>query len=817
MKRSCKKVKANSYIFGGITNFLKNKLTTADGNLNQAGNITNAITNLGSSLIPSSGNARTDAITNGIAGGLQAVGSAFGPLGSAIGSAAGMLTKGLGAMVGTKDTVNTDTGEYIKGKGIKGRKSREDAMNQWRRVNQGISDANATAMLREEYANQYGENDYSLAAYGGILPNTLAYLDDGELIRTPDGQISSIPEEGKPTDSNLVNVPVGTQVLSDTLKVPGTNKTFAEMGQKLMKTGKKKGNDIYAQNSQMLNERNNQQKYNELMELQEQVKAKKRIKDKNIPKYDIGTSGINNVDPNKRMYFDPFTQLIDATFQGIDDVLGLGEQSPYTQEARLNMPRLQPRVSRWNRNRIQMTNRNTPTFQNEVRPTGKGSEITKQKNIARRQRLFDTWQQGKPFEPVQSANTSLSKDNLSIAKMLDPKSEMTFTRTREPFDSEDLISIARGATNLPVKYNPAAKFDLDPEDAMAVGALATAGSYIHLMDDDNSNSANNSPTTQQIENALIGNRPQYYAERNLNLFGDGPAIQSGLMRAGWSHGNPVSYDLNYVGDMPHFDLSQYSYGQSSNGRAKTSSIGNKTNVVEQNQPITKAERKDLAFVKQNKTNLSVSVPKAGETKLPKREVKSVKSAKSSMEIPNFASLIGPLANIYDSTPEQAPIRTYTPHFAPTEYDVTPILNEIDRTNAIARYNVNRAGGAGTGANLAQAVQSQVARNRAIAEAYNQKDNIETQRQAANAGIYNDWARFNAEAFHRGDVENAQNRAAARNARRTGISQLGTALQSMDKDRRLTNRDKAVLDFMKPFLEYGAPSSNLSRIYNYYKI
>ena len=49
------------------------------------------------------------------------------------------------------------------------------------------------------------------------------------MLRTPDGTIGSIPEEGKPTDSNLLNVPVGTQVLSDKIKVPGTNKTFAEM------------------------------------------------------------------------------------------------------------------------------------------------------------------------------------------------------------------------------------------------------------------------------------------------------------------------------------------------------------------------------------------------------------------------------------------------------------------------------------------------------------------------------------------------------------------------------------------------------------
>ena len=47
-------------------------------------------------------------------------------------------------------------------------------------------------------------------------------------------------------------------------------------------------------------------------------------------------------------------------------------------------------------------------------------------------------------------------------------------------------------------------------------------------------------------NALENNRPQYYAERNLPLFEDGAAINSGLVRAGWSHGNGqpnVSIDI----------------------------------------------------------------------------------------------------------------------------------------------------------------------------------------------------------------------------------------------------------------------------------
>nr|DAO36339.1 MAG TPA: hypothetical protein [Bacteriophage sp.]DAX15097.1 MAG TPA: hypothetical protein [Bacteriophage sp.] len=47
-----------------------------------------------------------------------------------------------------------------------------------------------------------------------------------------------------------------------------------------------------------------------------------------------------------------------------------------------------------------------------------------------------------------------------------------------------------------------------------------------------------------------------------------------------------------------------------------------------------------------------------------------------------------MANIYNSDPEKARVFTYSPHFAPVDYDISPILREIDMTNAIARYNAN---------------------------------------------------------------------------------------------------------------------------------
>ena len=192
-----------------------------------------------------------------------------------------------------------------------------------------------------DYYQENGYNELSLSE-GGVVPSTVAYLDDGEMLRTPDGTIGSIPEEGKPTDSNLLNVPVGTQVLSDKIKVPGTNKTFAEMGKKLMKKSNKKANNIYAENSQMLNERNNQIAYQALLDQQEALKSKK-IK-KNTAAYADGTRGIKPYGYNKNMsdfkYWDSdknnYTQdylnwVNSITDQDVKDIYGgkYGDMSTY--------------------------------------------------------------------------------------------------------------------------------------------------------------------------------------------------------------------------------------------------------------------------------------------------------------------------------------------------------------------------------------------------------------------------------------------------------------------------------------------------------
>lgn len=235
-------------------------------------------------------------VIGGIGSGAAMGASIGGPWGAVIGGAIGGIT----SSIGSGGSVNEQTGEYELPSGIAGLfgHSKSYIRNKAGRIKNGIQARQMSEQVAADYYQENGYNELSLSK-GGVVPSTMAYLDDGEMLRTPDGTIGSIPEEGKPTDSNLLNVPVGTQVLSDKIKVPGTNKTFAEMGKKLMKKSNKKANNIYAENSQMLNERNNQIAYQVLLDQQEALKSKK-IK-KNATAYADGTRGIKPYGYNKNM------------------------------------------------------------------------------------------------------------------------------------------------------------------------------------------------------------------------------------------------------------------------------------------------------------------------------------------------------------------------------------------------------------------------------------------------------------------------------------------------------------------------------------
>lgn len=224
-------------------------------------------------------------IAEGAGSGAQLGMTIGGPVGGLVGGIAGAAV----GLIGKKGkaaemTSFTDFDEGTLGTGLRGAFRNKKLRRRRAAIRLNAFQNREAVAGTERLANEFNEDntefDTDVFEYGGKVPSSLAYVDDGELIQTPDGSVSKVPEQGQPADSNLVNLPEGSRILSNTLKVPGTNKTFAELGDKVMTRKKSKGKDIYAQNANMLNEMNNKLMHDKLFAMQESIKAKKGIKNK---------------------------------------------------------------------------------------------------------------------------------------------------------------------------------------------------------------------------------------------------------------------------------------------------------------------------------------------------------------------------------------------------------------------------------------------------------------------------------------------------------------------------------------------------------
>ena len=675
-----------------LKNIPKNKFgaTDAVGGLNGAG----SIVQIG---MQAAQNSKENGVTaantigstlGGMASGASAGMAIGGPWGAAIGAVVGGVSGLVPSLMGRKGSVDPITGEVTEGSGIKGRRGPSKAelyeRSQNIRENNAYRDYNTTAAY--DWYQENGANDYTLAANGGVIPNALAYVDDGELLRTPNGEIINIPEQGKPTDSNLVSVPEGTQVLSDTLKVPGTKETFAEVGRKLMKK-QKYGNDIYAQNSKMLNDRHNQKAYDELLTIQEDMKKKKGIK-KSIGKYDTGTPRIRNVQSTANYNTDIYgTDPYWAAWRGIN-------LQNYQQAN--DLQRRYHRLGLYNPADMIPYNAEVQDYQNQF-------------------------------------NNMFNSINQQIGHL----------RTSGRI-------IGRGGT----------------QDTPTTWTDGYAGSQTALRTLGRNANAN------QLTN-----------------------INARLFARGLEAYNDPETGMVLVKPIDRSDVSTRDLAELSVAEPKTRNLADLAST--NNPPIT-----ETSPIPTTDTNSS------------KSRSFNVSGAISDLSplISGLSSFIANHQNAKGLNPEPVYPRYARAYFSPVEYNIQPQLDAINRTNAIARYNETQLAPR-TGANLAFGIQSAVARNRAINEAYNNQRAINNQTRARNAQVATATSQFNAQAQHTADVEYAQNRAQARNLRRQYRSANAAIIPSMLRDIRQNKRDQALLEYMRPFLEYGSTSeafANLKR-------
>lgn len=272
--KSKKKTKVPAYAFG--TQFKE-----IGGNMleNAPGIINTLMTPFQKSTATSGGEAVAQTLGDMVSG--AALGfQVAGPMGAAVGALPGLFgAKGQEAE--QVDFVNYT--KSTKGKGLIGAITNRGLRKREARIKKNTYSNRAAVqgtnyLQSEAYDDMIGMNTDTMA--NGGMSSSLAYVDDGELIQTPDGSISKVPENNKPTDSNLVSLPEGSRVLSDKLKVPGRKETFAQLGEKMMAKKKSKYNDRFAENAAKLNEMNNNMIHDQLFAMQESVKQSKGIKSK---------------------------------------------------------------------------------------------------------------------------------------------------------------------------------------------------------------------------------------------------------------------------------------------------------------------------------------------------------------------------------------------------------------------------------------------------------------------------------------------------------------------------------------------------------
>lgn len=246
----------------------------------------------------------------------------------------------------------------------------------------------------------------------------------------------------------------------------------------------------------------------------------------------------------------------------------------------------------------------------------------------------------------------------------------------------------------------------------------------------NSITNNNANTNTNKSNIDNGNRrPQYYAERRLPLFEDGAGITSGLVRAGWSHGNDKGISTNNT-NIPSLSATKSSGKTPRRGRSKSSQS---TQSIPTKTPLTAVYNRNLPKVEASiPTTLPVS------TSTPAKETTSsdgkgqgrFKNLTTADWIGLGSNVAGSLASYFASRRAINKMRgpgqptLISANKLKTKYNINPQLDRI-REDKFEAYRDIDSNTASSRVSLARKQRVRNAAGQAANELYGNKENIET--------------------------------------------------------------------------------------------
>lgn len=241
---------------------------------------------------------------------------------------------------------------------------------------------------------------------------------------------------------------------------------------------------------------------------------------------------------------------------------------------------------------------------------------------------------------------------------------------------------------------------------------------------------NNVNTNTNKPNIDNGNRrPQYYAERRLPLFEDGAGITSGLVRAGWSHGNDKGISTNNT-NIPSLSKTKSIGKTPRGGRSKSSQS---TQSIPTKTPPTAVYNRNLPKVEASiPTTLSVSTstPNQGTKYSDSKGQGKFKNLTTADWIGLGSNVAGSLASYFASRRAINKMRgpgqptLISANKLKTKYNINPQLDRI-REDKFEAYRDIDSNTASSRVSLARKQRVRNAAGQAANELYGNKENIET--------------------------------------------------------------------------------------------
>lgn len=241
---------------------------------------------------------------------------------------------------------------------------------------------------------------------------------------------------------------------------------------------------------------------------------------------------------------------------------------------------------------------------------------------------------------------------------------------------------------------------------------------------------NNVNTNTNKPNIDNGNRrPQYYAERRLPLFEDGAGITSGLVRAGWSHGNNKGVSMNNT-NIPSLSETKSNGKTPRGGRSKsnqsTQSVPTKTPpIAVYNRNLPKVEASIPTTLP-----VSTSTPAKGTTSSDGKGQGKFKNLTTADWIGLGSNVAGSLASYFASRRAINKMRgpgqptLISANKLKTKYNINPQLDRI-REDKFEAYRDIDSNTASSRVSLARKQRVRNAADQAANELYGNKENIET--------------------------------------------------------------------------------------------